>query len=243
MRYDVAETRVRLPEPVGEHSVFGNAIENAVRSHDRGVHRARKNQRANHHDECVENQPRHERPVKTHGQPADQVLEELRPRLVGNDHHREERNQRREDHAVDENDQRRLLEVRQLGMLDFAVHLRQRLLAAHGQHRVAQPDEHCGERDQMRNAGAVQPSQRARRQQNIARDRSGRQLASPHPQGVSAPRDQHDHHHRGELHDPERFFARFGNPLDVLPPEIERHYRSQTPPRVAFASNVNFRCA
>ena len=32
-------------------------------------------------------------------------------------------------------------EVGELGVLDFAVHLRQRFFAAHGQHGMAQPDE------------------------------------------------------------------------------------------------------
>ena len=48
-------------------------------------------------------------------------------------------------------------------------------------------------------------------------------MASPHPQCVSAPGDERNHHHRGQLHDPQGFFARFGDPLDVLPPEIKRY--------------------
>ena len=80
-------------------------------------------------------------PVQTHRQAADQVLEELRPYGVRNDHHREERNQRGEHHAVDENHQRRFFQVRQLGMLDFAIDLRERFFAAHGQHRMPQAHE------------------------------------------------------------------------------------------------------
>ena len=41
------------------------------------------------------------------------------------------------------------LQIRQLGMLDFAVHLRERFLAAHGQHRMAQADEDGEQRDQV----------------------------------------------------------------------------------------------
>ena len=52
-----AELRVRLPEPVRQHAVFGNAVQHAVRSHNRRVHRARKNQRAHHHHENVKHQP------------------------------------------------------------------------------------------------------------------------------------------------------------------------------------------
>ncbi len=56
-----AESRVRLPEPVGKHAVFGNAVQHAVRSDDGRVHGAGKNQRAHHYHEDVKDQPRHER--------------------------------------------------------------------------------------------------------------------------------------------------------------------------------------
>src|SRR5208283_4171365 len=42
------------------------------------------------------------RPHQEHGESADQVVQELLPRAVRNDHHREEGDQRREQHAVDE---------------------------------------------------------------------------------------------------------------------------------------------
>ena len=50
--------------------------------------------------------------------------------------------------AVEEDDERRLLEVLQLGALDLAVDLRQRLLAAHRQDRVAERDEDAEHPDQ-----------------------------------------------------------------------------------------------
>jgi hypothetical protein len=47
-------------------------------------------------------------------------------------------------------------------------------------------------------------------------------MPAPHQQRVTAPSDQRHHHHRGELHNPKRFFARFGNSLDVFPPKVNR---------------------
>ena len=44
-----------------------------------------------------------------------------------------------------------------------------------------------------------------------------------HPDRGRAPCDQQHDHHGGDVHDPQRFLARFGNALDVLPPEIESH--------------------
>src|SRR6202043_1665988 len=41
-----------------------------------------------------------------------------------------------------------------------------------------------------------------------------------HDDGVSTPDDQHDHHHSDQLHDVQSFFAGFGNPFGVFPPEI-----------------------
>ena len=202
-------------------------FKHAVRAHDGRVHGAGKNQRSHHHHEHVEDQARQKRAGEVHGQAADQILEILRPHFVGDDHHREEGNQRREDHAVNENDQRGLLQVRQLGMLDFAVHLRERFFSAHGQHGVAQPDEHGRERDQLGNVDAVEPAQGILGHQDVARDRRRRQMRAAHHQRVSAPSDQHHHHHGGELHDPQSFFARFGDALDVLPPEIDRHHHGK----------------
>src|SRR5262249_59719984 len=48
---------------------------------------------------------------------------------------------RRQNQAVDENDERRSLEVLKLGRFDFAVYLRQGLLAAHRQDRMPEGNE------------------------------------------------------------------------------------------------------
>ena len=213
---------MRLAEPVGEHAVLGNPVQHAVRSDDGGVHRAGKNQRADHDDEHVKDQSRDERAGEAHGQSADQVFEELRPGLVRNDHHREERNQRREHHAVNKDYERRFFQVQQLGVLDFAIYLCERFLAAHGQHGMAQPHENSDQREALQDVAVGEPAECVVAHHDIARCGRRRQVAAADQQRVSAPGDQRDHHHRGELHDPQRFFTRFGNSLDVLPPEIQR---------------------
>ena len=132
---------VRLLEPTGEHAVFRHAIQNAIRTHDGSVLRARQNQHAHQHHEAVKQQLQARRSGQVHGDAADEVGEIIRANLVGDDHHREERNQRGEQQAVDENHQPGLLQVLQLGMFDLAVDLGQRFFAAHGQHGVPEADE------------------------------------------------------------------------------------------------------
>ena len=48
-------------------------------------------------------------------------------------------------------------------------------------------------------------------------------MSASDPESVPTPPDHQHHHDRGELHDPDRFFARFLDTLDVLPPEVESH--------------------
>ena len=66
-----AKTRMRLAEPVTEHAIFGNAIQDAIRTYDGGVHGAGKNQRANHYDESMKKQADENRAFQAHGQAAD----------------------------------------------------------------------------------------------------------------------------------------------------------------------------
>ena len=101
---------MRLAKPLAQHAIFGNAIEHAVGADDRGVHRAGEDQRADDDDKAVKEQAGEERPFQVHGQAADQIFEEALAHVVGNDHHREKRNQRGEHQAVDENYQARLFE-------------------------------------------------------------------------------------------------------------------------------------
>jgi hypothetical protein len=140
---------------------------------------------------------------------------------IGNDHHREERNQRGEQHAVDENHEAGALQVLELGKGDFAIHLGQALLAAHGQQRMAQADQDGDKCDLGRNR-PFEPPQRVRREMQIAHDGERDGLVAASEDGYQAPGDEDHHHHRGDLHDAEGLFARFVNADDVLAPEINR---------------------
>src|SRR5450432_76274 len=62
---------MRLAKPVAEDAVFRNAVQHAVGANDRGVHRAGKNQSANHHHEGMESKANKERAFQAHGQAAD----------------------------------------------------------------------------------------------------------------------------------------------------------------------------
>src|SRR5712672_4122469 len=65
---------MRLPKPLGEDAVFGNAIQHSVGTDDCGVHRASENKRSYHHDEPMKNQTGNQGSLKTHGQAADEVF-------------------------------------------------------------------------------------------------------------------------------------------------------------------------
>ena len=106
-------------------------------------------------------------------------------------------------------------------MLDFAIDLRQRFLAAHRENGVTEADE-----DRNRGeSGPDRPSQPPKRivgEAQIAQGRRRRQLSRTAPQQRQcAPGDHEDHHHRGHHHDPHRILARLVNALGVAPPEID----------------------
>src|SRR5437879_8280466 len=65
--------------------------------------------------------------LQVHRQAADEVVEVTPPHSIGNDHDRKERNEGRENQAVDENDKACLFKVTQFRMFDLAVHLGERL--------------------------------------------------------------------------------------------------------------------
>src|SRR5262249_45579287 len=146
-----AEARMRLTEPVAQDAIFGNPVEHSVRAHNRGVDGTGENDGANHHHEGVEYQPQQKRPLEAHRESADEVFKKALANAARKDHHREERNQRGEDHAVDEDHQPGLFQVDEFRAFDFAIDLSQGLFAAHGQHRVTQGDkdghdaEHLGQ--------------------------------------------------------------------------------------------------
>src|SRR3984957_1571547 len=217
-----AEFRMRLAEPFTEHAVFGDAIEHAVGADDRGIDRTGENQRADDDDEAVEDQAGDERPGEVHRKAADQVFEEALADIVRDDHHREERNQRSEDQAVNENHHARLFQVGQLGAFDFAIDLRERSLAAHGEHGMAERDENRDDAEHVRQVRVNQPAQRFFAEVNVTGIRKWRQRRMAQDRGVNTPADQDHHHHGDQLHDVEGFFAGLGNALGVFPPEVDR---------------------
>src|SRR5579859_1302552 len=215
-----AKAPVRLPEPFAQHAIFGNPVEHAVGAHDGGVYRAGQNQRADHHHERMENQARHQRTLQAHGQAADEILQVVLPHIVGNNHHREEGNQRGKHQAVDENDQSGFFEVLELGTLDFAIDLGERFFSAHGQYGMAQSDEDGDDAEHVRQAAVRQPAERARAEMKISRIGKRWKLRMPQHRSIDAPADQEHHHHGNQLHDVQRFFARFRHAFDIFPPEI-----------------------
>ena len=214
-----AEAAVWLPEPRRQHSVLRDAAQYPARSDDRRVDGARQNQEPDEDDERLKDQPQPHRSGKVHRQPGDQVVVELRPHAVGNERHREEAHERGEQQAVDENHQAGALEVLHLRLLDLAVNLRERFLAAHREDRVAEADED-GDRRERRPPRSFQPAERIVGETQVARDRRRRPPAAVHQQGRRAPGDEDHDHHRRDLHDLERVVARLVQALGVAPPEI-----------------------
>ena len=222
MRWDVPIFPVRLPEPVRQHAILGNAIEHAVRSHDGRVHGAREDQRSDGDDERMKGEPQPERAGQAHGQAADQILQIFAPHAVGNDHDGEKRYEGSEEQAVDENNQARFFQIRKLGSFDFAIHLRERFFAAHRQDGMSDADKHGDHGNHAHDLAAVKPAERPLVQLNIGRRRKRRKVCAANPNGVRAPHDQDDHHHRGDLHDFQGLIAGFMHALYIFPPEKKR---------------------
>ena len=153
------EPFVGLLEPGGQNTVFDHPVEYAVGADDGGVHGPGKNERAHDDHEALEDKPQRVRADHVHRQAADEVGKIVLTHPIGNDHDREERNQRSEKQAVQEDHQPGLLQVLEFGMFDLAVDLGQRLLAAHGEHRMAEADQQHDQRN-ARRPGPQQPAQR-----------------------------------------------------------------------------------
>ena len=101
-----------------------------------------------------------QRPHHVHGQAGDQVvLVDMDARAGGDQHRGQQRGAAREDEAVDGDDDRRPLQVLELGMLDLAVDLSQGLLAAHGQDGVAEGHENP-EQAEDRQSASFQKAER-----------------------------------------------------------------------------------
>src|ERR1700730_10612693 len=144
--------------------------------------------------------------------------------IVGNNHHRKEGDQRGEHEAVDENYQPGFAKILQLGAFDFAVHLRKRFFAAHGQHGMTESNKDGDDAKGMRKTAVSQPAQGAGAKPEITRIWPRWQGGMAHDDGVGTPHYQHDHHYGDQLHDVQSFFAGFGNSFSVFPPEISRDH-------------------
>src|SRR5436190_6851045 len=142
------ESRMWLLKSIGEHAIFGNAVQNAICTDNGSVLCAGENQHPNQNHKGMKDQLGPCWAPQMHGNAADQVAEVLRSDLVGNDHHREKRGQGGKQKGVNSNDDRGFLQISQLGMSNLAVHLSERFLAAHSQHRVSEANEH-DEQSQM----------------------------------------------------------------------------------------------
>ena len=139
---------VRRAEPVGHHPVLADTVQDAVGPDDRGVDRAREHQKADDDDERLEEEAQRERAYEVHRDAADEVVEVLRAYRVGDDGVGEEGDERGEQKRVDEDDHPRLHQILMLRVLQLAVDLRQRLLARHGEERVAERHQDADQSDE-----------------------------------------------------------------------------------------------
>ena len=247
-----AEPGMGLQEPIGQNAVLGDAVQDAVGADDRRVDRPRKDQGADDHHHAVQDQPRPLRPDHVHGQPADQVAAISRHSyIIRDDHHGEKTDERREQHAVEEDDQGRALEVLELGALDLAIDLGQRLLAAHRQDRVSERHDDADDADQAQPVAVDRLRAERVAQRRLADESQGIDLLAERVEhrlavGVDllgqvgrrrgqvpglgadgdrdqAPDDHDDAHDRGRPHDLQGLVARLMDALDVDPPEVDRH--------------------
>src|ERR1051326_6290062 len=145
--------------------------------------------------------------------------------MIGDDHDGEERNQRREQQAIDENNSAGFFQVLQLGVLNLPIYLCEGLLAAHGQHGVAEADK-GDDPGQMTDPSSVEPAERFLVQKNDAWvKRIGWNIDRNPEERNHTPDDKNNHHDGGDRHDLKGFLAGFVNALNVFPPEVDRDQR------------------
>src|SRR5438034_2125756 len=137
-----AVTDVRLAEPARQDSIFRNSVENAVGPDHGGVDGSGEHQEAHEHHKHLKGQAEKIGAFHVHGQPADQVVFELRhSNRIGNDHDAKESDERSEKQTVYEYDQARPFQILYFRKGNLAVDLCQRFLAAHGQHRMTESNQ------------------------------------------------------------------------------------------------------
>ena len=215
---------MRLAEPVRQHAVFRDAHHHARRPDDRSIDRPGENQESDDNHENAEDDPQNLRSPHEHRHAGDQIVAiDRHAHGVGNDHRRQQRADSGKDEAVNRDDDGRALQVFQLRVLDLAIDLSQRLLAAHRQHRVAESHQDAEQPQRLRQPGPPQETQRVRGKMQIGRNRQRRQLCMIMERGDESPRQQQHHHHRGDLHDVQRFIGGLLDALGVLPPVVDGH--------------------
>src|SRR5271166_1182535 len=214
---------VRTTEPIGEHAVFRDAIEHAIRADDGGVDRARENQESDNHDEGAEGQAHDLRADHMHGEAGDQVVAvHLHADVVRDQHDREQRDEAGEDEAINADDDGGALQVLKFRVRQFAIDLCQRFFAAHRQDGVSKAYDEAENAEHVRQLAVFPEAERFFAVVDIGESGEWGQVAADLQQGEPGPAEQHHHHDGRDLHDPERLLAGLLDTLDVLPPEVER---------------------
>ena len=79
---------MRLAKPIWQDSVFGDSVQNTIRTDDGGVHGARKNQEPNYHHKCAKREAQQLRAPQVHCQAGDQIVFVNRhAHGIGDDHY------------------------------------------------------------------------------------------------------------------------------------------------------------
>ena len=163
-----------------------------------------------------------------HGEAGDQVVfVDGHTHCIGNEHYREQRRQAGENETVDRDYNRGFLQILQLRVSQFTINLRERLLAAHGQNRVAeghQDSEHAEHSRQTLFRKAVpQEAEGFLAEMEVLGRGEWNRLISGLDQCECRPRQENDHHYGGDLHHSKGLLAGLVDALDVLVPEIDSH--------------------
>ena len=180
---------MRRAEPIGEHAVLADPIEHGVGADDGGVDCSRQQEESDQNDVALEDQAQGQRSGQVHGDAADEVVEVLRPDVVGHQGVGEERDKGGEDQRVDKDHHARAHEVLVFRVLQLAVDLRKRFLAGHGQNRVAKGNQQANQAQEHAGIGSEPIVRRqllparcgrvAGRRHWLCAQRSGRELGHP----------------------------------------------------------------
>ncbi len=142
-------------------------------------------------------------------------------RAVGDEHGGQHGGAAGEDEAVERDDERGALEVLQLGILDLAIDLGERLLTAHGENGVAEGHEDAEESEEMDEWSALEEAEGVVTELQIGGGGEWRQLGMLHDGRINAPAEDDDNHDGCDLHDLEGLVAGLLDALDVFPPVVD----------------------